>query len=216
MSPKSGNPEFTVIGSGIIGISSALALQKEGFRVTVVDREKSGQSCSFGNAGAISPSSALPNSLPGIMFKVPGWLFRQDGPLFIQWQYFPKLIPWLIRFLNSANWDKVDETTSSLLALHASCFRLYQDLVKEIGAEDLIVESPVIHLYKKEEDFKGALSIWKILKNKGIDYEELDEPLVRENEPNLSSDYLRGTLPELGIQFQSLPAGGKNVRTFSE
>ncbi|MEC8236430.1 MAG: FAD-dependent oxidoreductase, partial [SAR324 cluster bacterium] len=38
MSPKSGNPEFTVIGSGIIGISSALALQKEGFRVTVVDR----------------------------------------------------------------------------------------------------------------------------------------------------------------------------------
>ena len=40
MSPKSGNPEFTVIGSGIIGISSALALQKEGFRVTVVDREK--------------------------------------------------------------------------------------------------------------------------------------------------------------------------------
>ena len=123
MSPKSGNPEFTVIGSGIIGISSALALQKEGFRVTVVDREKPGQSCSFGNAGAISPSSALPNSLPGMMFKVPGWLFREDGPLFIQWQYFPKLIPWLIRFLNCANWDKVDETTSSLLALHASCFR---------------------------------------------------------------------------------------------
>ncbi|MCH2298622.1 MAG: FAD-dependent oxidoreductase, partial [SAR324 cluster bacterium] len=107
MSPKSGNPEFTVIGSGIIGISSALALQKEGFRVTVVDREKPGQSCSFGNAGAISPSSVLPNSLPGVMFKVPGWLFREDGPLFIQWKYFPKLIPWLIRFLNSANWDKV-------------------------------------------------------------------------------------------------------------
>ncbi|GIS37248.1 MAG: hypothetical protein Ct9H90mP9_2780 [Pseudomonadota bacterium] len=105
----------------------------------------------------------------------------------------------------------------SLLALHASCFRLYQKLVKEIGAEDLIVESPVIHLYKKEEDFKGALSIWKILKDKGIDYEELDETLVRENEPNLSSDYqFGGTLPELGIQFQSLPPGGKNVRTFSE
>ena len=62
------------------------------------------------------------------------------------------------------------------------------------SAEDLIVESPVIHLYKKEEDFKSALSIWKILKNKGIDYEELDEPLVRENEPNLSSDYQFGVL----------------------
>ena len=194
MSPKSGNPEFTVIGSGIIGISSALALQKEGFRVTVVDREKPGRSCSFGNAGAISPSSALPNSLPGVMYKVPGWLFREDGPLFIQWKYFPKLIPWLIRFLNSANWDKVEETTSSLLTLHASCFRLYQDLVKEIGAEDLIVESPVINLYKKEEDFKSALSFWKILKDKGIEYEELDEPLVRENEPNLSSDYQFGVL----------------------
>ncbi len=40
MSPKSGNPEFTVIGFGIIGISSALTLQKEDFRVTVVDRKK--------------------------------------------------------------------------------------------------------------------------------------------------------------------------------
>ena len=56
------------------------------------------------------------------------------------------------------------------------------------------MESPVIHLYKKEEDFKGALSFWKILKDKGIEYEEMDEPLVRENEPNLSSDYQLGVL----------------------
>ena len=81
MSPKSGNPEFTVIGSGIIGISSALALQKEGFRVTVVDREKPGQSCSFGNAGAISPCSALPNSLPGMMLSrplCPSWHYSKN------------------------------------------------------------------------------------------------------------------------------------------
>ena len=194
MNQKSENQEFIVIGSGIIGMSCALALQKEGFQVNVVDREPPGSSCSFGNAGAISPSSALPNSLPGVMSKVPGWLLREDGPLFIQWQYFPKLFPWLLRFLQSANWEKVDETTSSLLNLHASCFRLYQNLAKEIESEDLIVESPVIHLYTNEEDFQHSLGYWNILKYKGVEYEELRKDQVREMEPNLSQDYGFGVL----------------------
>ncbi|HCP35716.1 MAG TPA: FAD-dependent oxidoreductase, partial [Deltaproteobacteria bacterium] len=51
MNQKSENQEFIVIGSGIIGMSCALALQKEGFQVNVVDREPPGSSCSFGNAG---------------------------------------------------------------------------------------------------------------------------------------------------------------------
>ena len=82
-----------VIGAGIIGMCCARALQHQGFRVTVIDREEPGKSCSFGNAGAITPSSALPNSLPGVLMKVPGWLFHEEGPLFIHWQYFPRLIP---------------------------------------------------------------------------------------------------------------------------
>ena len=150
MSPKSGNPEYRDRFRNHRHIQR-IGASEEGFRVTVVDREDPDNRVLLEMQVPFPPSSALPNSLPGMMFKVPGWLFREDGPLFIQWQYFPKLIPWLIRFLNSANWDKVDETTSSLLALHASCFRLYQDLVKEIGAEDLIVESPVITSIKKRK-----------------------------------------------------------------
>ena len=194
MSQHSKEKEIIVIGSGIIGVCCSLALQKEGFNVTVIDREAPGSSCSFGNAGAISPSSALPNSLPGIMFKVPGWLLQEDGPLFIKWQYFPKLIPWLLRFLKNANWEKVDETTSSLLKLHASCFHLYQKLSKEIESEDLIVESPLINLYTSKEDFGHSLEYWKILNNKGIDFETLEGNQIQKMEPHLSSDYRYGVL----------------------
>ena len=188
--------QAVVIGAGIIGMCCARALQHQGFRVTVIDRQEPGKSCSFGNAGAITPSSALPNSLPGVLKKVPGWLFHEEGPLFIHWQYFPRLIPWLFRFLKSANWSTVDETTTALLNLHANSFKLYQSLAKEIDAEDLIIESLSLNVYSSEKDYLHSLSHWKLLKAKGIIYEELDEMKLCQLEPNLAEKYRWGIMIE--------------------
>ena len=66
--------EVLVIGAGIVGVCSALYLQREGMRVTLTDRGAPGEACSAGNAGNLGIASCVPYSLPGMVWKVPGLL----------------------------------------------------------------------------------------------------------------------------------------------
>ena len=59
-----GEKRITVIGAGIVGVATALYLQRAGFGVTVVDKLPPGEGCSFGNAGLISPPPACPSASP--------------------------------------------------------------------------------------------------------------------------------------------------------
>lgn len=75
-----------VLGAGIVGVLAALALQKRGFDVTVVDRDEPGRGCSYGNGGAISPDFCVPIALPGMLRRVPKWLLDKEGPLVVRWR----------------------------------------------------------------------------------------------------------------------------------
>jgi D-amino-acid dehydrogenase len=63
--------KVTVIGAGVIGLCCAYYLQKEGFEVTVVERNDLTDGCSFGNMGYVSPSHFIPLATPGIIAKAP-------------------------------------------------------------------------------------------------------------------------------------------------
>ena len=67
---------ITVLGAGIVGICCAASLQRDGHRVTVIDRGPPGEGTSFGNAGILSPASCVPMAVPGVLSKLPGWLDR--------------------------------------------------------------------------------------------------------------------------------------------
>src|SRR4030088_1710627 len=56
---------------------------------------------SFGNAGLPSPATAVPIALPGMLRKVPGWLLNPLGPLSVKPGYFPRALPWLLRWIGS-------------------------------------------------------------------------------------------------------------------
>jgi len=90
-----------VIGLGIIGACSALALLADGHRVTIVEPDSPGgpQAASYGNGAWISPASVVPMSMPGLWRRVPGMLLDPLGPLTIRPAALPALTPWLIRFL---------------------------------------------------------------------------------------------------------------------
>ena len=90
---------FTVIGAGVVGLCCAVALQRKGHNVVLIDRLDPGTGTSFGNGGLIQIDAVVPIATPGILRSVPRMLLDQRGPLVIRWRYLHKIAPWILRFL---------------------------------------------------------------------------------------------------------------------
>ena len=90
-----GPRHVAVIGAGIVGVCTALYLQRDGHRVTLIDRAGPGEGASKGNASVIAGESCVPVATPGILKRVPGMLMDPLGPLALRWGYLPRLAPWL-------------------------------------------------------------------------------------------------------------------------
>lgn len=84
-----------VIGGGVIGLTTAYHLAREGEAVTVVDARATGQGASEVNAGWIVPAAAAPVPGPGMVLKSMRWMLRTDSPLYIR----PSLRPSFLRFM---------------------------------------------------------------------------------------------------------------------
>ncbi|MBK9607188.1 MAG: FAD-dependent oxidoreductase [Betaproteobacteria bacterium] len=83
-------PTTIVLGAGVVGLSTALYLQRSGHNVTVVDPLPPAGGASYGNSGLISSDTAVPIALPGMLGKVPKWLADPMGPLVVRPSYFPR------------------------------------------------------------------------------------------------------------------------------
>ena len=77
--------KVVILGSGVIGTTSAWYLAEAGHEVTVLDRQPGpALETSFANAGEVSPGYASPWAAPGIPVKAMKWLFMKHSPLFIR------------------------------------------------------------------------------------------------------------------------------------
>ena len=106
--------KIAVIGAGIIGVSTAIWLQRDGHKVVLIDREGPAAGASYGNGGVLVPSGIIPVNAPGLISSAPGMLMRSDSPLFVHWPYLPKMLPWLMRYLSRANATDARQTARAL------------------------------------------------------------------------------------------------------
>ena len=84
-----------VCGGGIVGLCTAHYLAREGFAVTLLERNAEGaDSCACGSAGYISPSHLAPISAPGMIWQGLKWMLSSRSPFYIQPRFNPELIRW--------------------------------------------------------------------------------------------------------------------------
>ena len=191
--------KITIIGAGIVGVATAAYLRRDGHDVTIVDMRAPGEYCSFGNAGILSPGSCVPLALPGIQWKVPGYLSDPLGPLAIRWSYLPKAAPWLLRLLAASRPHRVERIADALRPLLKQTFEAYAPLVEHAGVSDLIRQTGYVVAYQKRESYAGDALAWKLRRERGVAVEELDGAGVKALVPQLSGDYEAGLyLPEQG------------------
>ena len=91
-----------ILGSGVIGVTSAYYLTRAGHEVTVVDRQpEPALETSFANAGEVSPGYSSPWAGPGVPVKAVKWLLMKHGPLVIRPKLDPVMWVWLLKMLRN-------------------------------------------------------------------------------------------------------------------
>jgi D-amino-acid dehydrogenase len=184
--------KVTVIGAGIVGIATASYLRRDGHDVTVVTAHTPGEYCSFGNAGMLNNAGCVPQSMPGVLWKVPGYLTDPLGPLVLRWPHLPKALPWMLRFLGNANRKQAEHASKALYSLIRDTVPAYEDLVLRAHCSELVRRSGYLVAYESERSYLDDALAWKMRRDRGVNFEDVDAGGVRELVPQLGPDYVRG------------------------
>jgi D-amino-acid dehydrogenase len=182
----------TVVGAGILGMATASYLRRDGHDVTVVTMHPPGEYCSFGNAGMLNNAGCVPQSTPGILWKVPGYLTDPLGPLVVRWPYLLKAMPWMLRFLANANEEQAEHASKALYSLIRDTVPTYEELTKWAGATELVRRSGYLVAYDSEKSYQDDALSWRLRRDRGVNMEMLDAAGIQSLVPQLAPNYLRG------------------------
>src|SRR5437016_2711926 len=192
--PAIGAKRVGVIGAGMVGVCTASWLQRDGHSVFLIEAGEPGRGASFGNAGCLNGSSVTPVSMPGVVRNVPRWLLDPLGPLSLRWSYLPAIAPWLVRFIRAGTLEKVRIQARALRPLVGPTLDALRPLVSAAGAEDLVHRLGHLYVYRSAESLAKDRLAWALRRENGVEIDEFDADELRQLEPVLSREYVRGLL----------------------
>src|SRR5215471_19261867 len=132
--------------------------------------------------------------MPGTIRNVPRWLRDPLGPLSLRWSYLPTIVPWLVRFMRAGTPEKVRAQARALRPLVGPTLEALKPLVSAAGAEDLVHRLGHLYVYRSAESLEKDRLAWGLRRDNGVEIDEFDADELRQLEPALSRDYMRGLL----------------------
>ena len=160
-----------VIGAGIVGVSTAIWLQRSGFKVTIIDQKGPATGASHGNAGILAASSIIPIPNPSLIKKLPFYLLSKDSPVFFKMSYLPKMFPFLMSYLSKSNLREVNKYAERMTPLIFDTVCQHKSLAKGTGAEKFISYQDYCFGYETEENFLNDKKVWKLRQKHGLPFE---------------------------------------------
>ena len=185
---------IAVIGAGVVGLSTALYLRRSGRDVTIIDPLPPPGGASYGNAGMISADTSVPIALPGMLRKVPSWLTDPLGPLAVRPSYFPKALPWLMRWIAASRMPRVLEISDAMRALHKDAFLCWKELLGPQNFADLVRPAGQVHVWETDAETPGAALERQLRERQGIASQALTSDGLRQMFPGISTAVRRGVL----------------------
>jgi glycine/D-amino acid oxidase-like deaminating enzyme len=183
-----------VIGAGVVGLSAALYLRRAGLDVAVIDPLPPAGGASFGNAGLLSPETAVPIALPGMLRKVPRWLMDPLGPLSVRPRYFPHALPWLLRWIEAGRLGRVIAISDAMRALHRDALNCWKELLGPELYGGLIRQSGQVQVWEGDAASASEQVERRLRERHGIRAEVLTADDLRQMFPGISAKVTRGLL----------------------
>ena len=186
-------PDVIVIGAGVVGLSTALALQARGLTVTVLDRTGPAAGASAGNAGAFAFTDILPLASPGILRKAPKWLLDPLGPLSVPPAYALRIAPWMLQFWRACAPSRVAAATAAQTALMDLSKAELEPFLQASGTLPMLRREGNLQVYESEAEFRASLPGWQARADHGIAFRHMGPEEMAEVQPGLSPRFVRGT-----------------------
>jgi D-amino-acid dehydrogenase len=186
--------KVAIIGGGVIGLCSAYYLSKEGYEVTIIDRNEITDGCSFGNMGYVSPSHFIPLASPGIIKQGIKWMLSSSSPFYIKPRFDWDLIRWGMTFRKNANEKKVEEHIPHLNNLLQLSRLLMNDLKKEFHDSFNMIEKGCWTLYKNEKTGNHEKHLAEQAEHLGLKTEIFNAEQVQGYEPEVEVNIKGGVL----------------------
>ncbi len=179
--------KVVVLGSGVIGVTSAYQLAKAGHEVTVVDRQPSaGMETSYGNAGEVSPGYSAPWAGPGVPFKAIKWLLMHHRPLVIRPKLDLNLLRWGVAMLRNCTTARYELNKGRMVRLAEYSRDCLKELRAETGLQYDQRTQGTLQLFRTQAQLDGTAADIGILQRYGVRFELLDRAGCIGYEPALS------------------------------
>lgn len=179
-----------VLGAGIVGVSTAIHLQRRGRQVVLVDRKAPGQETSFGNAGLIQREGVVPYGFPQQLGTLLRYALNNRVDVHYHLRALPSQIAFLARYWWHSNAKRHETIARAYTPLIEHCLSEHNDLIEASHAEELIRKNGWVELFrsneKRDAEFAEAERLNREL---GIGYDALTSAELALAEPHLRGGF---------------------------
>ena len=186
---------IAIIGGGITGVTTAYALAKRGFAVTLFERHRyAAMETSFANGGQLSASNAEVWTHWSTLLKGLKWMLKSDAPLLINPKPSWHKVSWFAEFMAAmpAYERNTIETARLAVAARAHLFSWAQ----EEGIDFDLKKQGILHIYRDKKSFDHAGYVSTLLAQGGLPRHAVTPAEMKTIEPTLAGAYYGGYYTE--------------------
>jgi D-amino-acid dehydrogenase len=177
-----------VLGSGVVGVTTAYYLARAGHEVTVVDRAAGpALETSFANAGQISPGYASPWAAPGVPLKAVKWMFQKHAPLAIRLDGTQFQLRWMWQMLQNCTAERYAVNKGRMVRLAEYSRDCLQALRADTGIEYEGRTGGTLQVFRTQQQLDGAQKDIAVLKDANVAHELLSPAELARAEPALAA-----------------------------
>lgn len=176
-----------VLGSGVIGLTSAWYLAKAGYQVTVIDRQStSAEETSFANAGQISYGYSSPWAAPDIPLKAIKWLIQKHSPLVVKPNVSPEFYSWTMKFLKNCNLQSYQINKNRMLRIANYSRECLIDLKESLSLEYEGQQKGTLQVFRNQAQVEAVEKDIALLQESGTQFKLLNIDECINKEPGLA------------------------------
>lgn len=178
-----------IIGGGIVGLSAAYYLQKDGHQVTVIDKSDITSGASFVNAGYLTPSHIIPMASPGKITQGIKWMFNSASPFYMKPRLDLDFLKWSWYFKKSSTHAKVEKAVPVIKDINLLSRDLFEGIKASGDLGDFQLERKgLLMFYKTQAAYDHEMEVAQKASFLGLEVRELDKSQLSEIEPDIKID----------------------------